>query len=102
MSEELSRRGAVRFVGPTEFGAKDGSVWIGVEWDEPVGKGDGTCVPTPSLPRLRRLTRGLRRVEGKRYFQTPPLRASFVRPDKVTVGDFPEIDPFADDEEMEM
>lgn len=46
------------------------------------------------------------RVEGKRYFQTGPLRASFVRPDKVTVGDFPELDPFAeelgDDEEMEM
>lgn len=42
------------------------------------------------------------RVEGKRYFQTAPLRASFVRPDKVTVGDFPELDPFADDEDMEM
>lgn len=44
----------------------------------------------------------VRRVDGKRYFQTPPLRASFVRPDKVTVGDFPELDPFADDEDMEM
>jgi hypothetical protein len=44
-----------------------------------------------------------RRVEGKRYFQTAPLCASFVRPDKVTVGDFPELDPFAeDDDEMEM
>lgn len=46
-------------------------------------------------------------VNGKRYFETGPLRASFVRPDKVTVGDFPELDPFADDdddldEEMEM
>ncbi|BGP31913.1 hypothetical protein JCM10296v2_003692 [Rhodotorula toruloides] len=86
LSPELRRRGIVRFVGPTEFGAKDGSVWVGVEWDEPVGKNDGA-------------------VEGKRYFQTGPLRASFVRPDKVTVGDFPELDPFAegeDDEEMEM
>lgn len=42
------------------------------------------------------------RVEGKRYFRTPPLRASFVRPEKVTVGDFPKIDPFADDDDMEM
>ncbi|POY71813.1 hypothetical protein BMF94_5174 [Rhodotorula taiwanensis] len=89
LSDELSRRGTVRFVGPTEFGAKDGSVWVGVEWDEPVGKNDGA-------------------VEGQRYFQTGPQRASFVRPDKVTVGDFPELDPFADDddegedEEMEM
>ncbi|GAA5821521.1 hypothetical protein JCM3770_001062 [Rhodotorula araucariae] len=86
LSSELSRRGTVRFVGPTEFGAKDDSVWVGVEWDEPVGKGDGA-------------------VEGKRYFETAPLRASFVRPDKVKVGDYPELDPFAeleDDEEMEM
>ncbi|GAA5893766.1 hypothetical protein JCM5296_001128 [Sporobolomyces johnsonii] len=83
LSSELSRRGTVRFVGPTEFGAKDQSIWVGVEWDEPVGKNDGL-------------------VDGKRYFQTQPLRASFVRPDKVTLGDFPEIDPFAEDEEMEM
>lgn len=42
-------------------------------------------------------------VEGKRYFQTMPMRATFVKPDKVTIGDFPEIDPFAeDDEDMEM
>ncbi|BGP39926.1 hypothetical protein JCM10450v2_003905 [Rhodotorula kratochvilovae] len=86
LSSELSRRGTVRFVGATEFGAKDESVWVGVEWDEPVGKGDGA-------------------VDGKRYFETAPLRASFVRPDKVKVGDYPELDPFAeleDEEEMEM
>lgn len=42
-------------------------------------------------------------VDGKVYFETLPMRASFVRPDKVKVGDYPEIDPFADDEEeMEM
>ncbi|GAA5824195.1 hypothetical protein JCM11251_001562 [Rhodosporidiobolus azoricus] len=84
LSDVLKRRGTVRFVGPTEFGAKDESVWVGVEWDEPVGKGDGA-------------------VDGKRYFQTAPLRASFVRPDKVTVGDLPEEDPFAEmDEDEEM
>lgn len=42
LSEELNRRGTIRFVGPTDFGAKDGSVWVGVEWDEPVGKNNGT------------------------------------------------------------
>ncbi|GAA5916583.1 hypothetical protein JCM6882_002550 [Rhodosporidiobolus microsporus] len=86
LSPVLSRRGTVRFVGPTEFGAGDESTWVGVEWDEPVGKGDGA-------------------VDGKRYFQTAPLRASFVRPDKVEVGDFPEEDPFAEleeEDEMEM
>ncbi|GAA5836100.1 hypothetical protein JCM3766R1_001965 [Sporobolomyces carnicolor] len=84
LSTELSRRGTVRFVGPTDFGAKDESVWVGIEWDEPVGKGNGS-------------------VEGKTYFETLPMRASFVRPDKVTVGDYPELDPFAeDDDDLEM
>lgn len=42
LSEVLQRRGTIRFVGPTEFGAKDRRIWVGVEWDEPVGKNDGT------------------------------------------------------------
>ena len=49
LSEILSRRGTIRYVGTTEFGAKDESVWVGVEWDEPVGKGDGLCVFLRSL-----------------------------------------------------
>lgn len=101
LSEELQRRGTIRFVGTTEFGTRDGKTWVGVEWDEPVGKNDGMCVPPNSTDFSLRTHTILRRVDGKRYFQTQPLRASFVRPDKVTVGNFPELDPFAEeDEEM--
>lgn len=42
----------------------------------------------------------LLRVEGKRYFQCSPKHAVFVRSDKVTIGDFPEEDLLADDDEI--
>lgn len=38
-------------------------------------------------------------MEGKRYFSCRPLHAVFVRPEKVLVGDFPEEDLMADDDE---
>lgn len=74
----LNKRGTVRFVGPTDFGGA-GGVWVGVEYDEPMGKNDGS-------------------VQGKRYFTCASNFGVFVRPDKVRLGDFAVEDPFADEE----
>ncbi|KAL0953900.1 hypothetical protein HGRIS_005067 [Hohenbuehelia grisea] len=76
--EGLHKRGAVRFVGTTKFGTGEG-VWVGVEYDEPMGKNDGS-------------------VQGERYFTCRPNYGAFVRPDRVKVGDFPVIELDLDEE----
>lgn len=77
--EGFHKRGTVRYVGPTKF-VKTG-IWVGIEYDEPIGKNDGS-------------------VQGERYFTCQPNFGVFVRPERVKVGDFPVEDINFDDEEM--
>ncbi|KAF9528935.1 CAP Gly-rich domain-containing protein [Crepidotus variabilis] len=75
----LKKRGTVRFFGQTKFGK---GTWVGVEYDEPFGKNDGS-------------------VQGERYFSCRQNYGVFVRPDKLKVGDFPPEElNLEDDEEM--
>jgi len=65
------RRGEVKFVGKVPE-LKPG-FWVGIALDEPVGINDGSA-------------------KGKKYFDClGPKYGTFARPDKVTVGDFPDL-----------
>ena len=74
------RRGTILFVG--EIPNFRPGFWVGIKFDEPVGRPefDGT-------------------LNGVRYFECVPGYGTFVRGNHVTVGDFPERDIFADDED---
>lgn len=74
------RRGVIKFVGKIEELDKGENMWVGVEFDEPVGKNDGL-------------------IGNLRVFQAKAQHGSFVKPKQVEVGDFPEIDPFASEDE---
>ncbi|KAF8623157.1 hypothetical protein AX17_007545 [Amanita inopinata Kibby_2008] len=78
LEEGLSKRGTVRFVGETKFSK---GIWVGIEYDEPMGKNDGS-------------------VQGEKYFSCRPNYGVFVHPDKVQVGDFPVEELDLEDEEM--
>ncbi len=68
------KRGTVRYMGKLK--EKKG-YWIGVEYDEPIGKHD-----------------------GKEYFKCKDKFGVFLRPAIVITGDYPEEDLFNDDDEM--
>ncbi|KAM0839506.1 hypothetical protein ACQ4PT_060275 [Festuca glaucescens] len=76
--EPGAKRGTMKFVGKAE--ALGRGFWVGVQYDEPLGKHDGM-------------------VKGVRFFECPQGHGAIVRPEKVKVGDFPERDPFEDEEE---
>ncbi|KAJ1969634.1 hypothetical protein IWQ62_000502 [Dispira parvispora] len=64
----LNKIGTVRYVGKLDD--KRG-YWVGIEYDEPLGKNDGS-------------------IDGHRYFTCRKNHGAFVRPNKVTVGDIAE------------
>lgn len=77
-----NRRGSVAFVGEIDK-LGSGGYWIGIVYDEPVGKTDGS-------------------IDGKRYFETPgSMYGGFARGKNVTVGDFPERDVMDELEESD-
>ncbi|AMD19377.1 HBR476Cp [Eremothecium sinecaudum] len=76
-SEQPERRGWLRFVGPLEA-LHDNEIWCGVEFDEPVGKNDGS-------------------FKGTVYFG--PVKdnyGAFVKPSSVEIG--PQFVPLIDEE----
>jgi tubulin-specific chaperone B len=73
-------RGVVKYVGRDLAGLPQGW-WLGVCYDEPVGKNDGE-------------------VKGVRYFEAPKGHGSLVRPRNAQVGDYPPEEDFDDSDEF--
>ncbi|EGW34397.1 uncharacterized protein SPAPADRAFT_59828 [Spathaspora passalidarum NRRL Y-27907] len=80
---EGERRGVVKFIGKVDIIDEGKSDWIGIEFDEPVGRNNGS-------------------INGVKIFECRNKHGSFVKPKQVEVGDFPELDPFADDSDEEL
>lgn len=77
------RRGVIKYVGKIMLLDEGENVWVGVEFDEPVGKNNGLIL-------------------GTKIFECRENHGSFVKPKQVEVGDFPELDPFASDDDDEI
>lgn len=65
----FERRGNVAYVGQVDK-IPQGGIWVGVRLDEPTGKNDGS-------------------IEGTKYFDAGANHGIFVRPSRVTIGDYP-------------
>lgn len=82
------KRGTIRYVGYIKKPGKPkildipDKVWIGVQFDEPVGKHDGM-------------------VYNFRYFTAPPRYGAFLSPKLVKVGNYPVRDIFDSDEDVQ-
>ncbi|KIV99112.1 uncharacterized protein PV09_09208 [Verruconis gallopava] len=74
-----SRRGTVSYVGAVPEIPGGLGPWVGITLDEPTGKNDGSIVDKAT-------------GETKRYFECKPKHGVFVRPERVEVGDFPNLD----------
>lgn len=74
------RRGKVSYIGPVPEIDSSSSVWIGVTFDEPVGKNDGS-------------------IKGQRYFQCGTNYGGFLKPSLVEVGDWPEESLFSESDD---
>lgn len=97
-SDDPHPRGTIRFVGEVSFGK--GGNWVGVEYDEPVRQLRAVCLHALANA-FAQVGKNDGVVEGKRYFTARPRHGAFVKPDRVSAGDFPERDPFDLDEDME-
>lgn len=95
------RRGVVSYVGVVpELGP---GFWIGVTFDEPVGKTDGSvATPNEKTGGAGGSSNGNSATKMKRYFEAMPRYASFVRGKNVEVGDFPERDLLDSSDEEEL
>merc|ERR1719231_256998 len=77
------RRGEIKYIGLVPEIGKEGQLWLGVKYDDPEGRNDGS-------------------VQGKRYFEAGGDKyGAFLKPALVKAGDYPEIDEFASDNEDE-
>lgn len=84
-----SRRGEVSYVGPVpELDDTPGSCFVGVTFDEPVGKSDGSATNKTTGQKVQ-------------YFEAMEGFASFLRGKNVEVGDFPEEDLFGEDSDSD-
>lgn len=83
LANEPTRRGTVRFVGViNSLPGLHGAPWIGVALDEPFGKNDGS-------------------INGERYFQCEKNHGVIVRPERIQIGDYPELGLEEEDPDME-
>jgi len=78
-----TRRGEVKYVGEVKEIPGGLGAWVGVRFDEPVGKNDGS-------------------IGDARYWGEPSevKHGVFVRPERVEVGDWPVLNDLEDMEEI--